>query len=94
MRKLTGFELIHEEIIHKDNDLEELDSKCTVVAESKSIKGLLSFARLKKLNEDEHFIEAEFVERIHGLPVPDSELVGYLNDPKQIAKFRPNKVIE
>lgn len=91
MRVLTGFELIHEEIIHKENDLEELESKCTVIAESKSIAGLQKFARLKKLNEDEHYIEAEYYERIDGLKVPDSELVGYLNDPKQIAKFRPIK---
>jgi len=88
MRTLTHYELVHEEVIRDGSD-DILDWKHTVLAEGKTIAGLVKFARMKKLNPDEHLIEANYVEAIDGYKVPDSDVVGYLNDPEQLKKFKP-----
>lgn len=76
-RRLTGYCLVHEQIISRNDDLE---SHQTEIAEGKTIKGLLKFARMKKLDPNSHFIEAEYIEFIEGIKVPDSEYIGHLNE--------------
>lgn len=78
----THYELIHEEVIREDEVI--LDWKHTVIAEGKTIAGLLRFAQLKKLDKDQHFIEAQYCEIVDGFPDRDTEMVGYLNElPKK-----------
>jgi hypothetical protein len=64
-------------------DAEIDDHYQEVVAEGETIKGLLRFAQLKKLDEEEYFIEHNFYELIRGIRVPDTEMVGYLYQIKQ-----------
>lgn len=85
MRQLKGYSLVREDIIReRPNDPEDqgdiLDAVQTIVAESKTKQGLLRYARLKKLDRDTHIIYADYVEYIDGVPVPDDEMIGHLNE--------------
>ncbi len=64
-------------------DAEIDDHYEVVVAESDTIKGLLRYAQLKKLDDEEYFITRNFYEIIGGYQVPDSEQVGYLYELKK-----------
>lgn len=78
-RVLTGYELINEVPI-RDEHGEIADWQSTVVAEGQTVLGLLKFARMKKLDPDTHYIEAEYKDYSDGIPMRDSEKVGHLNE--------------
>lgn len=73
------FQLIHE-IPLRDKDGEIYDVSSTIISESKTLRGVLSYARMKKIDPEGHYIEKEWIEYIDGLPSKESEIVGHLND--------------
>lgn len=84
-RKLKGYSIVREDIIReRPNDPEDkgdiLDAVQTIVATGKTKEGLLKHARLKKLDRDTHILYADYIEYINGVPVPDDEKIGHLNE--------------
>lgn len=79
MKKDVKFELIREYSI-RDRYNEIIDWESTIVATSQTIAGLLKYARMKKLNTDNHVIEKNWKEFNGGYWIPESEVVGHLND--------------
>lgn len=79
MRKLKEFQLLHEEVV-RDSNGDVDDWNYTIIATSKTKEGLIKHARMKKLNPEEHTIEAIYEEFEDGLPMRDEEFIGRLSE--------------
>ena len=67
--KLVCYQLVREDVIRDEPEGDIIDWKHTVIAESQTVKGLLKFAKLKKLQTDQcvygFFIESYEKEYMH-----------------------------
>lgn len=68
--KLIAYELIREDVIRDEPDGDIVDWDTTVIATSKTVKGLVQFARLKKLDINQcaygFYIESDEQEYVSG----------------------------
>lgn len=78
---MKKFSLSHWTSDKPDAEIDDMFEE--VVAEGDTVEGLLRFARLKKLDDEEYFIDRNFYEVINGFKIPDSERVGYLYEVKR-----------
>jgi hypothetical protein len=88
--KTIRYQLIREEAI-RDKNGDAMDWECTIVAESGTVNGLVTYAKLKKLDKNIHGIEEVIIE--DGIRVEENRLGGLDDLSWTIKKALYNKAI-